>query len=103
MQEATYVTEDSEGILRVGDTRVMLDSVLAGFFRGESPETIQREYPSLSLEEVYGAITYYLSHRNEVDEYLKRQDEFWAELKDKIESQPSPVVERLRALQASKV
>jgi len=38
-----------------------------------------------------------------VDDYLKWQDEFWAELKDKIDSQPSPVVERLRALQASKV
>lgn len=66
MQESTYVTEDQDSILRVGDTRVMLDSVLAVFFRGESPETIQREYPSLSLEEVYGAITYYLSHRDSV-------------------------------------
>ncbi len=49
-----YVREDAHGVLRIGGGRVMLDSVVAAFEQGHSPETIRAQYPSLSLEEVYG-------------------------------------------------
>jgi predicted acetyltransferase len=75
----------------------MLDSVLAGFAQGNSPEAIRSQYPALTLEEVYGAITYYLSHQQEVDAYLRRQDAVWAQARAEAASQPAPVVERLRA------
>ena len=91
-----YVRVDEHGVMRVADTRVMLDSVVAGFEQGHSPETIRQQYPSLSLEEVYGAIAYYLANLKEVDEYLKRQDAVWAESRHQSEEQPAPVVERLR-------
>jgi uncharacterized protein (DUF433 family) len=52
------VTIDEHGVMRVGATHVMLDSVLASFHAGSTAETIAQEYPSLSLEEVYGAIAY---------------------------------------------
>lgn len=66
-----YVREDDHGVLRVGTTRVMLDSLLAGFQQGYSPETIQQQFPSLSLEEIYGAITYLNEHI--VDGLLRRE------------------------------
>jgi len=47
---------DETGVYRIGNTRVMLDSVLAGFQQGHSAETIRQQYPALSLEEVYGSI-----------------------------------------------
>jgi len=54
-------------------TRVSLKSVVLAFQSGLSPETIAAEcFPTLTLEEVYGAITYYLGHQAEVDQYLKR-------------------------------
>src|SRR5918992_116602 len=57
-------------------------------------------HPTLSLEEVYGAITYYLAHTDEVHAYLKRQDELWEAWRAKSATQLSPVIERLRALRA---
>ena len=92
----SYVRWDEQGVLRVGATRVMLDSVVAAFHQGHSAETIAQQYPALSLEEVYGAIACYLANKDEVDQYLSRQDEVWKQWREKAESAPSPVVQRLR-------
>src|SRR3974390_2296584 len=86
------------GAYRVGETRVMLDSVVAAFLQGHSAETIRQQYPALTLEEVYGSIAYYLAHTAEVNAYLRRQDEVWNQWQTRLRDQPSPVVERLRAL-----
>jgi uncharacterized protein (DUF433 family) len=95
-----YVLQDEHGVLRVGDTRVMLDSVVAAFHQGHSAETIAQQYPALSLEEVYGAIAYYLANRADVDQYLRRQDELWKQGREQTSAAPSPVVQRLRGLAA---
>lgn len=98
-----YVKSDEHGTLRIGRQAVMLDGVVAAFWEGHSPETIQQEYPGLSLEEVYGAITYYLAHRATVDEYIHGQQQRWSNLREQIEARPSPVIERLRALRQTGV
>jgi uncharacterized protein (DUF433 family) len=98
-----YVRVDESGVLRVGGSRVMLDSVVAAFSQGHSPETIRQQYPALSLEEVYGSIAYYLGHLDEVHAYLRRQGEVWQTWRARSEERPSPVVERLRALRRSGV
>ncbi len=64
--------EEHEGAYRIAGTRVSLDSVAYGFNEGQSPETIAQSFPVLELEQVYGAITYYLAHRSEIDAYLER-------------------------------
>jgi uncharacterized protein (DUF433 family) len=57
----------------ISGSRVSLESVIFAFLNGLSPETIVAEcFPVLSLEQVYGAITYYLSNRQKVDAYLQR-------------------------------
>ncbi len=67
-----YVEYRDNGYWVVG-TRVSLDSVVLAFQGGLSPETIAAEcFPALSLEQVYGAVTYYLGHQPEIDEYLNR-------------------------------
>jgi uncharacterized protein (DUF433 family) len=91
-----YVRQDEHGVLRVGDTRVMLDSVVAAFQQGHSAETIAQQYPALSLEEVYGAIAYYLANEEDVNQYLRRQDEVWKQWREKANTVTSPVVQRLR-------
>lgn len=93
-----YVTIDENGVMRVGGTHVMLDSVIASFDQGHSPESIRSQYPSLSLEQVYGAITYYLAHRDEVEAYLRRQDAEWARWRSIAEQRHGAVVDRLRRL-----
>ncbi len=73
--EKQYVEKRDEGYW-VASTRVSLDSVIFAFLDGLSPETIAAEcFPVLTMEQVYGAITWYLAHRAEIDEYLKKADE----------------------------
>ncbi len=67
--------EQRDGGYWIENTRVSLDSIVYVFREGLSPETIASEcFPVLSLEEVYGAITYYLAHRTEIDAYLLKAD-----------------------------
>ena len=69
-----YVEKRDEGYSIAG-TRISLDSIVFAFLDGLSPETIVTEcFPSIKLEEVYGAITYYLAHRTEIDAYLQQVD-----------------------------
>ena len=63
--------EPESGRVRVGDTRVALDTVLFQHQRGISPRTIVRYYPTLTLPDVYAVIAYYLQHQKEVDVYLQ--------------------------------
>lgn len=69
--ETSYVM-DVEGAYRVTGSRVSLDSVVYDFLSGLSPESIADSYDTFTLEQVYGAITYYLAHRAEVDAHLRR-------------------------------
>jgi uncharacterized protein (DUF433 family) len=69
--ETSYVVE-VEGAYRITGSRVSLDSVVYDFLSGLSPESIADNYDTLTLEQVYGAITYYLAHRAEVDVHLQR-------------------------------
>ena len=91
-----YVREDENGAMRVADTQVMLDSVVIAFEQGHSAETIAQQYPSLTLEDVYGAITYYLANRQEVMRYLERQDAIWNGWREQTARSASPIVQRLR-------
>jgi uncharacterized protein (DUF433 family) len=100
-QAKSYVRVDEHGVMRIGNSRVMLDSVVLAFEQGHSPETIRQQYPALTLEEVYGAITYYLAHPEEVREYLRRQGQVWDHWRAQTDAKPSAVAERLRALRAS--
>jgi uncharacterized protein (DUF433 family) len=67
--ENNYVSVDGDSY-RISGTRVSLDSVVYDYLSGLSPEGIADNFETLSLEQVYGAITFYLSHRDEVDLHL---------------------------------
>lgn len=61
---------DEYGVMRIGETRVRLDTVIIAWQQGESPEQIVENFDVLDLAEVYAVISYYLHHRTEVDEYM---------------------------------
>lgn len=71
--EKSYV-EQRDGGYWITGTRISLDSIVYAFRRGAAPESIQRAFPLLTLEEVYGAITFYLAHAQEVDTYLDQAE-----------------------------
>ena len=68
-----YVENRDGGYYLIG-SRVSLESVIFLFLDGASPETIVDEFPTLSLEQVYGAITFYLADRAKIDAYLTESD-----------------------------
>jgi uncharacterized protein (DUF433 family) len=67
--ENAYI-EQHDGGYWIKGTRISLDSIVHAFNRGAAPESIKRSFPLLRLEEIYGAITFYLSHEQEIDAYL---------------------------------
>lgn len=92
-----YVDE-REGSYYVAGTRVSLDSIVSAFRQGDSPETICQNFEVLRLEEVYGAIAHYLAHQAEIDEYLVRKKQQWAE--ESRNAEPLPADLRARLLRA---
>ncbi len=69
--ESQYVEKTERGYWVAG-SRVSLDSIVYAFWEGQSPETIAQSFDTLTLEQVYGAIAYYLSHRDEINAYLEQ-------------------------------
>ena len=72
---------------RVAGTRVSLDSVIINWLNGEAPECIAHNFPSLTLEQVYGAIAFYLANRDGIDEYLRQGEIEFEELSRKWKEQ----------------
>jgi len=66
MEQMEYVEQRNGGFYGAG-TRVSLDSIVYSFKAGDSPETIRQNFSSLTLEQVYGAITFYLAHEQDID------------------------------------
>ncbi len=92
---AKEYVEQRDSNYYVAGSRISLDSIVYAFRRGESPETICQNFELLHLEEVYGAIAYYLANQASIDAYLIRQNEKWAEGKRSSEPLPASLRERL--------
>ncbi len=89
-----YVEKRNGGYYLIG-SRVSLESVIYPFLDGASPETIVDEFPTLSLEQVYGAITFYLGNRGEVDAYLTETEKQWEEARKNQSPIPPALRKRL--------
>jgi uncharacterized protein (DUF433 family) len=97
--KAASMSPDADGVIRVGGTRVTLDTVVAAYRDGATAEEISRQYPSLELVDVYAAIVYYLRRRSEVEAYLSEREARAAMIRRDNESRfdPAGVRERLLA------
>ena len=81
-------------------TRISLDSVVYSFLNGESPESIAQNFPLLSLEQVYGAIAFYLANRELVDAYLKKGEAEFQQLQQSCREKSPLLYQKLKAAQA---
>ncbi len=88
--------------IRIKGHRIGIDDVLAYYRQGYTPEEIAVHLPSLSLEKIYATLTYYHNKRAEVDAYLARLTSWREQRYREWASDPSPVVQRLRALKAAR-
>ncbi len=86
------------GVLRIGSTRVSLDSVIHAFKQGLSPEEIALDFDSLTLSDVYSAISYYLQNKDEVEAYLAKRAAQDKQLRSEVETRFDPKAIRERLL-----
>jgi uncharacterized protein (DUF433 family) len=77
---------DETGTIRIGSSRVTLDVLVADYLGGMSAEEIARQLDTLSLPDIHAAISYYLRHREEMDDYLRRRKSEADELRQEIEA-----------------
>jgi uncharacterized protein (DUF433 family) len=93
---------DADGVVRVGGTRVTLDTIVAAFKEGATAEEIVFQYPSLNLPDVYFAIGYYLQRRGEVEAYLQQRQQLADEVRQQNEARfdPRGIRDRLLARRA---
>lgn len=91
-----YVQERNGGYYVAG-TRVSLDSLVYAFRAGESPESIRQNFSSLTLEQVYGAIAFYLSHQAEVDRNIQEGEAEFDARFTPLKMARSEVYDRIRA------
>ena len=83
--------EERESVYYIRGTRVSLDSIVYAFREGSSPESIREDFEGLTLAHVYGAIAFYLDHQADIDAYLIRRKEQWAQL-ERNGTPPSPAL-----------
>jgi len=94
---------DEQGVMRVGETRVRLDTLITAWRQGESPEQIVENFDVLDLADVYAVISYYLHHRAEVEEYMAQNQREGERLRAEHERRfpPAGIRERLLARRAT--
>lgn len=89
--------------IRIKGTRIGIEIILYDYIhRSQSPEAIAARYPSLTLEQVYATITYYLHDRETINAYLEDWLEHGRRMREEQERNPPPVVVKLRALAAQR-
>jgi uncharacterized protein (DUF433 family) len=88
--EPVPLARDEHGAWRVGGTRVTLETLVAAFDRGDSPEEIHEQYPTVALGDVYAVLTYCVRHRALVETYLDERERAGAEVRARVEHEFSP-------------
>jgi uncharacterized protein (DUF433 family) len=96
--ETVPLNRTPDGVIRIGGTRVPLDTVIYAFRDGATAETIVDRYPVLTLADVYATIAYYLRHTAETDAYLTEQERAAAAVRAENERRFPPDGVRARLL-----
>jgi uncharacterized protein (DUF433 family) len=86
----------------VEGTRISLDSVVYAFQKGLSPESIVQSFPLLTLEQVYGAITFYLANRAEIDAYLAAEEAAFDTMPQPLQTTDPALYNKLMAAKAAR-
>jgi len=90
LAEPAPLTNNPHGVVRVGGTRVTLDTVIAVFKQGSTAEEIVHRYPSLRLGDVYASIAFYLNHQEDVEAYLQQRQQQAQEIRQMNEARFDP-------------
>lgn len=103
MQLEDYFDFQRPDDIRIKGSRVGIENVLYEFIhRAQPPEEIARQFPSITLEQVYATILYYLHNKEAVSQYLAEWLEFGRKMREEQARNPPPVVARLQKIKAER-
>jgi uncharacterized protein (DUF433 family) len=102
MQLEDYFEFLSPTDIRLKGHRIGIDTVLSYFLEGYTAEEIAHNLPTLTQEEIYATITYYLHNRPQIDTYLLELETWREQHYQESINNPSPVGQRLRELKQAK-
>ena len=97
----SYV-EDRNDTYWIEGTRISLDSVVYAFRSGLAPESIVQSFPLLTLEQVYGAIAFYLANRAAIDAYLVAEEEAFDAMPQPLQTTDPALYRKLMAAKAAR-
>jgi uncharacterized protein (DUF433 family) len=92
---AREYAELRNGCYYVEGSRVSLASIVFRFMDGASPETIREDFPALTLEQVYGAVAFFLGHEEEVEANLRETEKQWEGFRKTADPLPPTLIDRL--------
>ncbi len=89
--------------IRVKGTRVGIESILYEYiYRQRSPEEILKHFSTLTLDQIYATILYYLTNKETVDRYIEDWLQ-WSHQQRKIqELNPHPASIRLQKIKVER-
>ncbi len=96
----SYIEYYNESYWIIG-TRISLDSIVYAFQQGASPESIVQSFPLLRLEQVYGAIAFYLSNQAKIDVYLATEAEAFKRMPQPLQIGDSTLYDKLMKAKAT--
>jgi uncharacterized protein (DUF433 family) len=93
--------DDGHGGLRVGQTRVSLESVWHLHQQGASAADIVRAFDTLQLADVHAVLAWALRHRDDLEAYLERRDDEAVQIRRQLqEAGLTPTPEQSAELKA---
>lgn len=103
MQLEDYFNVLAPDDIRLKGTRIGIESILYEYiYRARTTEEIAEQFHTVTLEQVYATILYYLHHRSQVDAYLSDWLEFSRTMCEEQERNPSPARIRFRQMRVEK-
>ena len=103
MQLEDYFNFFASDDIRIKGSRIGIETILYEYiYRSRTPEEIAQTYTSLSLEQVYATILYYLQNKEDVSNYIADWLE-WGHQQRKAQAlNPPPGIVRLRKIKEEK-
>jgi uncharacterized protein (DUF433 family) len=104
MQLEDYFDFLAPNDIRLKGHRIGIESILYEYIhRDQTPEEIVDTFPTLSLEQIYATILYYLHNREKIDTYITQWIEHGQKMREEQERNPTPLMTKLRRISAEQI
>ena len=103
MQLEDYFNFLAPNDIRLKDSRIGIETILYEYiYRARTPEEIAHTYPSISLEQVYATILYYIHEKEKISKYMADWLDWGRKMREEQRLNPPPIVQKLMKIKAIK-